>query len=93
MSKINPEVSAVESIVRAYGDEPLRRIILRASQGCFEVAVPGADHGAMFPTGEVFAWSASLFKRLRADFEMGRSADLAEHWKAAERLPNRMGSA
>ena len=79
-------------IARAYGDQPLDRIIVQAGDNLVYVANPSVSRAAIesertgvgFPAHCIFKYDPSLYHKLMSAWERGDRTKLTELWSAAE---------
>lgn len=78
-------------LARAYGDEPLKRVVVGAGPRLLYVANPDvasvdSDAGVGFPVESIFAFDATLYDRLRAAFDSADKQSLWALWQSASPL-------
>lgn len=84
----------MRAIARAYGDEPLDRVVVGETASVFYIAAqsvadsmePGELGGVGFPKNYVFQFDQRLFDSLSAAFRAGEYVELAKLWTTATPL-------
>lgn len=88
-------------IAKAYGSEPLRRVVTGTAHRLVYVLNPesedaknsNSEAGVGFPVDAVFRFDTELFPRLRQAFDSGDQATLWALWQTAQPLTFEMEEA
>lgn len=82
-------------MVRAYGDEALRRVVWEVGAKAVMICNPDlyekarrdtSIHPIGFPKEAVFEFDPALFRQLREAYQAGRADDLVRLWSTARSL-------